>query len=422
MSYYTSEVSSKLIDPNVYIENLRVEFQLPKNNYGSRLRLENIGLTASNTPLYNTYIGAVSSIKSIRLINGRDEVDSCREVNRYLSWKRFNKSNTLNLGIGQQSYKHKYGLCFSGDGKGDSEANAQKQITKPMDLGGAAKFQLTNDSSTTPKGYLDLKECLPFLSVVEVLPGDLFPQLRLVIEYETDTKNMISIPSEAVKTTRPLLAVDVIHDEQLVKNLMSDLNGVTWNCIEHDLCRIPKNNSDSTQKIVNRLNGFNNKRLMRFHIQKVPTDKQSNLIDADNIRDGGDLYSQAFYDETFNARINGRQKIAGVEGAQYANQRLALTVDAYGECTTFYGANRQGVTQPDEVTSLSLDSGCNDYYGLYCNSLIKDFEIDISRTTKANTVGVNFKKPQSDGYDVHVFGEIRKQLVVSGLNYQVKYA
>lgn len=421
MSYYTSEVSSKLIDPNVYISNLRVEFQLPKNDYGNRMRLQNIGLTAAGTPQYNTYIGAVSSIKSVRLLNGRDELDSCREVNRFLSWKRFNKSNTLSLGIGQQSYKNKYGLCYSGDGTGADAANAQKKITKPMDLGGAAKLQLTINESTTPKAYLDLKECLPFLNAVEVLPADLFPQLRLVIEYETDVRNMITVDNQTVTTTRPLLAVDVIEDSQLVKNMMSSLNGITWNCIEHDLCRIQESNVNTTQKVVNRLNGFNNKRLMKFHIQKVPTDKRANVNDANGVRDGGDLYSQAFYDELFNVRINGRPKIAGV-GAQYPNQRLSLTVDAFGECTTFYGCNRQGVDQPSEVTSNNLNSGCQDYYGLYVNDIIKDFELDISRTTKNNTVGVNFKKPQSAGYDVHVFGEIRKQFVVSGSDYQVKYA
>jgi len=424
MSYYTSEVSSKLIDPNVYIANLRVEFQLPKNDYGNRMRLENIGLTAGGSPQYNTYIGAVSSIKSVRLLNGRDELDSCREVNRFLSWKRFNKSNTLSLGIGQQSYKNKYGLCFSGDGSGadGTDANAQKKITKPMDLGGAAKLQLTTDAATTPKAYLDLKECLPFLNAVEVLPADLFPQLRLVIEYETDVRNMITVDNQVVTTTRPLLAVDVIEDDQMVKNMMNDLNGMTWNCIEHDLCRIAASNANATQKVVNRLNGFNNKRLMKFHIQKVPTNKAENVDDNNAVRDGGDLYSQAFYNEKFNARINGRPKIAGPSGAEYPNQRLALTVDAFGECTTFYGCNRQGVDQPDAVTSKNLDSGCQDYYGLYVNDIIKDFELEIERQTFANTVTPPFKKPQSSGYDVHVFGEVRKQLVVSGSDYQVKYA
>ena len=79
MSYYTDQVNTKLIDPNVYVSNLRVEFQLPKGDYGNRMRLMNVGLTAANTPTYNTYLGALASIKSIRLLNGRDELDACRE-------------------------------------------------------------------------------------------------------------------------------------------------------------------------------------------------------------------------------------------------------------------------------------------------------------------------------------------------------
>jgi len=50
MSYYTSQISTKLIDPNVFVANLRCEFQLPKNDYGNRMRLENVGLFGGAPP------------------------------------------------------------------------------------------------------------------------------------------------------------------------------------------------------------------------------------------------------------------------------------------------------------------------------------------------------------------------------------
>lgn len=421
MSYYTDKVSTKLIDPNVYVSNLRVEFQLPKGDYGNRMRLLNVGLTAANTPKYNTYLGAIASIKSVRLLNGRDELDSCRECNRYLSFKRFNKSDASNLGLGQQQMKNQYGLCVSGVGTGADAGNAIVVKQTPMDLGGDAKLQLTDVEATTPKAYLDLKECLPLLNEIEVLPGDLFPQLRLVIEYETDVRNMISVDNEAVTTTRPLLACDVIEDPEMVKEMMGELNGASWNAIEHDLTRIAANNADSLQQNVNRLNGFNNKRMMRFFVQKCPTNKARNVGNANAVKDGGDLISQALINEKFNVKINGRPKVAR-NGAEYPSQRLSYLVDAYGECNSYYGANRLGADQGSTITAAVLDGAKNDWYGLYVNDTIKDFELEITRTTKANTKTAPFDNPESDGFDVHVFADIRKQLIVQGGKYQVVYA
>ena len=420
MSYYTNQINTKLIDPNVYVSNLRVEFQLPKGDYGNRMRLMNVGLTAAGNPSYNTYLGALASIKSVRLLNGRDELDSCRECNRYLSFKRFNKSDSKNLGLGQQSMKNQYGLCVSGTGSGADVANAVIVKQTAMSLGNS-NIQLTTDEATTPKAYLDLRECLPILQSIEVLPSDLFPQLRLVIEYETDVRNLISVDNVAVTTTRPLLACDVMEDEGLVNAMMSELNGATWSAIEHDLTRIPANNADATQSNVNRLNGFNNKRMMRFFIQKCPTNKARNVGAANAVKDGGDLISQAFLDENFNIKINGRPKVSR-NGAEYPNQRLSYLVDAYGECNSYYGSNRMGADQGSTITAGVLDGSKNDWYGLYVNDTIKDFELEISRTTKANTKGANFDVPESDGYDVHVFADIRKQLVVQGGKYQVLYA
>lgn len=421
MSFYTSQVNTKLIDPNVYVSNLRVEFQLPKGDYGNRMRLMNVGLTAAGTPKYNTYLGALASIKSVRLLNGRDELDACRECNRYLSFKRFNNSDSKNLGLGQQKMKNQYGLCVSGVGTGADAANAIVVKQTPMDLGGDAKLQLTNVEATTPKAYLDLRDCLPILSSLEVLPGDLFSQLRLVIEYETDVRNMISVDNQAVTTTRPLLACDIIEDADMVKKMMGDLNEASWEAVEHDLTRIAANNADSVQVNVNRLNGFNNKRMMRFFVQKCPTNKTRNVGAANAVKDGGDLISQALINEKFNVKINGRPKVSR-NGAETPSQRLSYLVDAYGECNSYYGANRIGADQGSTITAGVLDGAKNDWYGLYVNDTIKDFELEITRTTKLNTKSAAFDVPESDGYDIHVFADIRKQLLVSGGKYQVVYA
>jgi len=422
MSYYTSQISTKIIDPNVFVANLRCEFQLPANDYGNRMRLENVGLFggAGPQPSYNEYIGALASIKSIRLLNGRDELDACRECNRHLSFKRFNKSTQRNISYGQPSMKNDYAPVYSGSGTGVDAANAIVQGQTSMNLGGLANRTVQTTEAATPKGYLDLREVLPILKTIQVLPASLFPQLRVVIEYETDVANLISVNNQTVTTSRPILSCDVIEDKGLVSSLASELNGATWDCVEHDLIRIPVNNATASNVLTSRrLNGFNNKRLMRFYISKVPTDKRGNVTAGNAVRGGGDLMSQAFINEKFQVRINGSNKISR-DGASLPQQRLSMLVDAYGECTSYYGSERVGVDQGG--FSIGLDGARNDYYGMYINDVVKDMEIQITRDTFANTVSANFAKPQSAGYDVHVFADIRKSLVVNGSSYQVVYA
>ena len=423
MSYYTSQISTKLIDPNVFVVNQRCEFQLPKNDYGNRMRLENIGLFGGGTPLYNSYIGALSSIKSIRLLNGRDELDACRECNRHLSFKRFAKSAQKNISYGQPAMKNHYAVVFSGDGTGANAANAIQKIQKSMDLGGIANRQIQATEAATPKAYLVLSEVLPFLKSIEVLPAELFSQLRVVIEYETDVRNLCNADNVTLSTTRPVLACDVIEDKELVSMMAKELNGATWDCVEHDLVRIPADNTDQVATLTSRrLNGFNNKRLMRFYISKAPSDKRENVVQGTNtVRDGGDFISQALINEKFQVRINGANKISR-DGADKPTQRLSMLVDAYGECTTYYASDRHGADQSSSVTAPELDGGRNDYYGMYINDVVKDMEIQITRDTFQNNAAIGFAKPQSSGYEVHVFGDIRKSLMVNGNQYQVLYA
>jgi len=125
--------------------------------------------------------------------------------------------------------------------------------------------------------------------------------------------------------------------------------------------------------------------------------------------------------EKFQVRINGSNKISR-NGAEFPSQRLSMLVDAYGECTTYYGSARHGSDQQGSVTAPELDGGRNDYYGMYINDVVKDMEIQITRDTFINNAAIGFPKPQSSGYDVHVFGDVRKSLMINGNQYQVLYA
>lgn len=421
MSYYTEQISTKIIDPNVYVENLRVEFQIPAGDYGNRWRLQGVGLTTAGAGvIYNRNVGAWSTIKSVRLLNGRDELDACREANRYLAFKSFNRKNANNMSVSSVYNQGGEGLELGQFVVGGGSRAAIGK-TNPVSQ------TLTNDPATTPLAYLDLRECLPILKSMEVFPRDMFPQLRIVIEYESDMKAMVSNTSDAVKTTRPTLSVDVMEDEGLVNAMSSEIDGVSWDAVEHDLFRIPQPSAaalaaGAEQKNSARLNGFNNKRLSRIAFCKVASDPRNYVSAAGAVVSGGSLCSDAFIKEKLQVRVNNKPKLAR-NGANGRNQRLSLLVDSHGDCSTYYGSNMVSPLKFSErVSASTARQGGEDYYGMKVNEIVKDLQVELTRDTYASTKNNNEIAPELKAYNVHCFGEVRKQMVAKGNSYQIIYA
>jgi len=421
MSYYTEQIATKIIDANVYVQNLRAEFQLPANNYGNRWRLQDVGLTtAGGTPVYNLTAGALASIKSIRLLNGRDELDACRECNRYLAFKQFNKKNEVGISKAEHYAQSKSGMEIAEGNLGTPP------IARPFISNSFPADTLTDNEATTPKAYLDLRECLPMLKSVEVFPASMFPQLRVVIEYETDAIAMVSDTGNAVSTTRPTLSIDVIEDEGLVNGMMSELDGASWDCVEHDQFLVPASNAGentaNSQKVSARLNGFNNKRLMRVAFAKVASDSRNYVSAGGAVLPSGSLCSDALIQEKLQVRVNNKPKLAR-NGANGRNQRLGMLVDSHGDCNVVYGSNMVSANKFSERVQTSMArSGGRDYYGMKVNEVVKDLQVELERYVQASTKNNNELCPEQKAYHVHAFGEVRKQMVVKGNSYQIIYA
>lgn len=422
MSYYTEQISTKVIDANVYVQNLRAEFQIPQGDYGNRWRLMDVGLTTAGAGVvYNRIAGGWSIIKNIRLLNGRDELDSCREVNRYLAFKSFNRKNADN-----KSKTSKYNYSAKGMGTdGGTVGNVLRTANIHIDLSVASR-ELTNDPATTPACYLDLRECLPMLKSMEIFPAEMFPQLRLIIEFETDLKAMVNNTTTACNTIRPILSVDVMEDEGLVNSMKAEVDGSSWDCVEHDLFRIAPPDAPTLAGVVQqtnaRLNGFNNKRLMRMAMCKVAVDKRNYVSGAGVVVEGGTLSSDAFINEKLQVRVNNKPKLPR-NGANGRNQRLAILTDSHGDSSCYYGSNMVSANKFIERTG-GARSGGQDYYGLKVNEIIKDLQVSLDRNVYATNKGVNDLQPErgASGYEVHCFGEVRKQIVVKGNSYQIIYA
>ncbi len=86
MSLYSGNIVSDLIDPSTSVANKLVEFKLnPNTGYYSNLRSANLGVKVAGKQ-YNRLAGCYGVLRAVYLYDGRREIDSHREANRYLGF------------------------------------------------------------------------------------------------------------------------------------------------------------------------------------------------------------------------------------------------------------------------------------------------------------------------------------------------
>ena len=105
------------------------------------------------------------------------------------------------------------------------------------------------------------------------------------------------------------------------------------------------------------------------------------------------------------------------------NERLAHIVDAFGECSAYISSNQYGMD-----ASLELIGGAGgralmgqlDYMGMYIGEDISNLQINYSRTGLEDATP---KRATSQTLNAHVYGEVRKSLIVGGpgQGYVIRY-
>ena len=158
MSLYSGNIVSDLIDPNTNVQNRKVEFKLnPHSGYYNNLRVANLGVRVAGKN-YDRLAGVYGVLKNIYLYDGRRELDSLREANRYLGFTNLLYPNEVNQSQRHKLVKHNLGYSID-----DSKRIQQRFET---DLNGGAEDQTTannNEGDSTRLGYLDLRQALPLL-------------------------------------------------------------------------------------------------------------------------------------------------------------------------------------------------------------------------------------------------------------------
>ena len=427
MSFYTSGVKSNILEPVVDITNNRTEWRIPSDTvYLSNIRICNLALTGTETA-YNRLVGAYGVIKSISLMDGNETLDQLLVANVWIGFKQFNKTNSSSLNAERRLALNAVGYKY------DNGGAVSDQIILPS--------AIADEEATTAKSYLSLKDVFPFLRSVDYVSTVYFKNLRIVIEYETNTVNLVTDVSGADYETcdDPLLVMDEVVNDK-VRRANATFKGVTFLAMESDSAYIPLPSTlpastvpvTQTENVL--IKGFDNKYVSRMLICFTPR-TEAVLVSNGAVFASGYVGSYASIDSKLQLRINGVNKLAG-EGITRPNQRLAMLNDTWGNCNAVVGGNDIGVfiadyliyggADADSIRALQKQyTGTADYHGILIADRIQDLQIAFTRTLQYDEAGASDKNTTqfNDSLKMTVFAEVQKSIVPrKGGGYDIRYA
>lgn len=410
MSYYTSSISTQIIDPQFNSSKYRTEFRIVKDGlYSTAMRILNIGLTANAQSIasggrYNLLTGAGSAIKSIYLYDGRQVLDSVVNYADKSAFTAYNHGNNENRDIYKALSKNGLGFVF--DQKPDEEGTPQplfQNLIKEDFPNMSHTPKLTQEESAL--GFLNLREVFPLLRQLPFISTKLFPNLRVVIEYNlTDALVEQGMAGVATGTSQPILVVDQVMNDELEASTVANFTNVVWTACEVESVSVPKPTDPiaGTQSIKYRLNGFANKTLMSLLIQKKGSTDVSNLYKSHGSITG--------LREAIQVMVNG-SNLFPLEGINRANERLAILHDTFGVCNSHpANANLAIYGSANFIDDFVNRVGNTDYIGCTINKPITSLEVQFSRQYDI-TEGTTLDPRYSQALTLNIFGNVLKSIV-----------
>ncbi len=417
MAFYSSgQVQSLYIDPKSFIDGRRAVFELDGHHlaYLPNMRLLNIGIfgQATATARYNDLVGANAIIEAIHLYDGKTLLSEVRKYGQYRGFLLQNVKNSSAQSISAMKNLNKLGFCQS------------------HNLGGAERGKLAyglNTVALNPDttrdgafgGIIDLREVLPLLNNMSHLPSDMFKNLRLEVIFNTNVaRGIMNNNTHTIAGMKfPLLAVDVIDDESVVRKMNAGMSrGVQWLEIEHTQVSFPvgdaTNNGQNVKQSINtKIDAYKNKSVERLLQIKELVDATP-YIDTNVVQGFGAFSSPALQNERIQYRLNGRNIIPDI-GVQGSAEQMSYVVDTFGDGFAFPGSNATDIDSGVVVSdSLGTDgtkyAGQLSYNAVYLGERVRDLQIEHERTQMEDTTAF---RPSTAALNVHYFAEVRKAIV-----------
>ena len=416
-----NKINSLYIDPVNHNDN-RTEFRLGDKGefYLPNMCLLNIGTKAAAPTAYNKGSGVLGIIKDIYLYDGKTELSSTKGVHTWLTWKNLNNTPSYNVNFGSHYNENSVGLV--------------NQLEKDLEVPFVPEEANTADNTTT-QGSLMLKDVFPFLNALNmnggILPAKVMPNLRIVIEYNSDNKLILGADNvNLTGIVQPLLKVNVVDDEagkDIIDAGMSLFsNPINWMENERDeYVLVDAGNAGANQgvEVVNtkKVNGFNNKNVRNILMIKQ-LNTPDNAFDTNAAIGYANNASVGFFRGKYQVRCNGNDLFPR-DGIVGDNERLGMLYDLYGDLNAVPYGNTQAqlpVLGEDALFGVQARGrmGQNDYVAFRIGRVVQDLQFTIKRTTLEDAGAY---RPESAAVNVILYGEVMKQLVVEGGEYNLSY-
>ena len=412
MSFYSSgDVKSELIEPSVHNPNDRTEFRI-HGSVLSKVKLINFGLIqpAGTASQYLDDVGALGCIRNLYIYDGKQLLTGVKGFNDYAAFKNQIGDNRSHSDIDTLTKRNRIG--FRNVFKNDVDSDYRRETIAAHNQQDV--FSTTDSTTNTYRGYLNLAECFDMLQKVPVLSDQVFKQLRIVIEYESDVARKQKATNVATQASRPLLAVDRIMNPQLANGLLSQLKTATWSEYETDRMSVPAiaAGSATTPK---KLLGFNGKSLMRLRVRKSYASNAS-YENANAVVGYGQYSSMAGSNETIQVRVNGRNLFSrgGLTGK---NRTLAMLNDSYGNINM--KEDDHLVLVDDCPIQDAVKKGQQSNIGVAVGEKILDLQLEYTRSFITDGTSPS---PYKDALTLHCEGEVLKTMSLGNGGYMISYA
>ena len=414
---YNGNVETMYLDPVSFVPNQRCAFELDgtKLAYGSNLRLLNLGVVSNSQQDYSQGLGAMAIIKNIRLMDARTELSGIRNVAPYLFFKNCNRTNATNKSEDSFLKRNQLGFEIA------SDDNKVSHVYSPGRADTAA--------DTTSLAYLDLREVLPILNKLTVLPTSIFKNLRIEIEFDGKAASQILGQTSATfDIQRPVLAVDVNNNSAAVQAAIAQVSAdpIMWQEIEQDNYTINAVNTAgfgatevATQNAVNQSLGFKGKFVERLLITKQIQNKLLEQNGANVLGFGAVASSQAVLNEKVQINLNGNPILPGFQGMTRPNEILGMLSDEWGSINAYPGSNLYAWNKTGANLDDANTGGQQSFICVRLGARVAQLQTSISRT---NNRDASAKAATNEALNVNLYGEVSKMLNVTANGYRVVYA
>ena len=457
MSFYTDgSIKTEIIDSNIHVSKGRTEFKLNRGTILSNLYISNLGNTVTHAGNdYSQKLGVLQNIKNIHLMDGGVSLQSIYDVNRTMSFKNALKSNQHNSDVDRYLKKHSLGYAHgfpdAVTAQGLTPHNYNIVVANVGDNnqreGGIPAKNGAQTDGDTEYGLIDVRELLPFLKKIICLPSSIFKQLRLVIEYETNRRNLFQDIRGDFENINPQLIIDRVVNEETEKKLIGSLSSFSYANYEYTNFIIPQQPTAggppvttyvaNAQNTSRKIKAFNKKYLNRMRVQIGFSDPTATEVVGNN--QVGTVVGDALTlgaDASYAVRVNGKDilpdsKVVGIM------RPLAYTVDSYGGENYVYNevglfTNKVNLFSDDNV----FRNGKSYNFAIKVGEFIDELIVDVGRVIDTKRLGteesgrfgvqihpnlVSEVNRFGDEMRVTIEGETIKQLVFGAGGYVVGY-